>query len=528
MPNTQYSIDFWKQVATEFKNADGVIFDLFNEPYPGNNARDNADAWDCWLKGTAGGKCFGIAYEVAGMQALVDAVRSTDAKNLIMLGGLQYSNDMSQFLTHRPVDKFSNYAAAIHTYNFNYCKTQACWDQYYAPVAAALPLIAGEFGQNDALGTFVTPLVAWFQSKNIHYIAWEWNTADQKAGPAVISNYDGTCTVDFGCSVKRIFTNSNAPTAVPPPDSGSDATSCTKTTPSSENCAPNPNCCEAGKQCYEKNAYWASCQPSCIPGKPQAFDGNTDTWTCNLLSITTTVPSTTTTRVTSTAPVVVPSSSTSSTAPPLQSTSTAASSTKAPNYPPAGNPSSANPFERTTSYYVNPTYKALLQSSIDSASGAVKSYLTNMKESPSAYWIDVMSKVTGSDTGSMEGILADASKKSKKQLVVFMVYDLPNRDCHAKASNGEICCTYNNDGSCNYDAGGDCVEGITKYKTQYIDPMFNVLSKYHNAVEIVLVIEPDSLPNFATNLGKGGRRKAYTYLSLSLFICLHYFLLILI
>ena len=27
-------------------------------------------------------------------------------------------------------------------------------------------------------------------------------------------------------------------------------------------------------------------------------------------------------------------------------------------------------------------------------------------------------------------------------MVLFMIYDLPNRDCHAKASNGEICCKY--------------------------------------------------------------------------------------
>jgi len=31
--------------------------------------------------------------------------------------------------------------------------------------------------------------------------------------------------------------------------------------------------------------------------------------------------------------------------------------------------------------------------------------------------------------------------------------------------------------------------------------MYAVLEKYQNAVDIVLVIEPDSLPNLATNLG---------------------------
>jgi len=85
--------------------------------------------------------------------------------------------------------------------------------------------------------------------------------------------------------------------------------------------------------------------------------------------------------------------------------------------------------------------------------------------------------------------------------VVLIVYDLPNRDCHAKASNGEICCTYNSDKTCNYDVGGDCAQGLTTYKSQYIDPLAKVLAQYQATVPIVLIIEPDSLPNLATNQG---------------------------
>ena len=69
----------------------------------------------------------------------------------------------------------------------------------------------------------------------------------------------------------------------------------------------------------------------------------------------------------------------------------------------------------------------------------------------------------------------------------------------AKASNGEICCTYNSDGTCNYIAAGDCANGIAEYTSTYIDPLYSVLSRYDQLVEIVLIIEPDSLPNLATN-----------------------------
>ena len=85
--------------------------------------------------------------------------------------------------------------------------------------------------------------------------------------------------------------------------------------------------------------------------------------------------------------------------------------------------------------------------------------------------------------------------------VVLIVYDLPNRDCHAKASNGEICCTYNADKTCNYDASGDCSDGIKEYQTTYIDPLVTLFAQYNGKVPIVAVIEPDSLPNLATNQG---------------------------
>ena len=125
-----------------------------------------------------------------------------------------------------------------------------------------------------------------------------------------------------------------------------------------------------------------------------------------------------------------------------------------------------------------------------------------MKDQASAYWLDKKNKITGThDTSTMEGILADAASKRTKQLVTFIVYDLPNRDCHAKASNGEICCTYNSDGTCNYGAQGDCAAGIKEYQSQYIDAIYGVLAHYQNTVDIVLIIEPDSLPNLATNTG---------------------------
>mmetsp|Transcript_34574 Transcript_34574/g.73653 ORF Transcript_34574/g.73653 Transcript_34574/m.73653 type:complete len:498 (+) Transcript_34574:162-1655(+) len=159
----------------------------------------------------------------------------------------------------------------------------------------------------------------------------------------------------------------------------------------------------------------------------------------------------------------------------------------------------SNPFQ-DRSYYVNPSFHTDLEISMAAAEPDVKATLAAMGDTPSAYWLDVKSKIRGTGTTkTMEGILQDALTKSPVPLVTFIVYDLPNRDCKAKASNGEICCTYKEDGRCDYWATGDCAAGLQEYETEYIDPIADVLFEYQNSVPIVLIIEPDSLPNLVTN-----------------------------
>lgn len=63
----------------------------------------------------------------------------------------------------------------------------------------------------------------------------------------------------------------------------------------------------------------------------------------------------------------------------------------------------------------------------------------------------------------------------------LVIYDLPGRDCAAKASNGEL-----------------KVGELSRYKSEYIDPIVTIL-KAHPNTAFALVIEPDSLPNLVTN-----------------------------
>ena len=84
------SLAFWKDVAHTYKNHPAVIFDLFNEP-PGVK-------WEVWRDGGRvtetskdGSK---HEYEAVGMQALLDTVRGTGARNVVIVGGLDYAANL--------------------------------------------------------------------------------------------------------------------------------------------------------------------------------------------------------------------------------------------------------------------------------------------------------------------------------------------------------------------------------------------------------------------------------------------------
>jgi endoglucanase len=193
MPDAAGAIPFWTSVASTFKGNNSVIFDLFNEPYPEQADHGNlAEGWQCWLKG---GSCAGISYPVAGMQSMVNAVRSTGASNVLMLGGLTWSNDLDGWLSHEPVDPDHNLAASWHSYNFNACSTQACWTSQIAPLIAKVPLIAGEIGENNCQDSYIASLTSWLNSEHASYLAWAWNTDfNCYSGPGLINNYNGTPT----------------------------------------------------------------------------------------------------------------------------------------------------------------------------------------------------------------------------------------------------------------------------------------------------------------------------------------------
>ncbi len=210
MANADHSIEFWKSVATTFKDDPGVIYDLFNEPYL-NHAKLSTDAWSCWLSGcTVDGGDGGLSgkWQSAGMQQMIDAVRAAGSKQPVMVGGLEWSNDLTGFLTHLPKDPEKQMIAAFHQYQGNACGSDTCWKSTLAAIAAKLPLVTGELGEDDCGHAFTDSYMDWADGAGVSYLMWTWNAWGNPSATScgtmkfpLIADWNGTPT-PYGIAFK--------------------------------------------------------------------------------------------------------------------------------------------------------------------------------------------------------------------------------------------------------------------------------------------------------------------------------------
>jgi cellulose 1,4-beta-cellobiosidase len=166
-------------------------------------------------------------------------------------------------------------------------------------------------------------------------------------------------------------------------------------------------------------------------------------------------------------------------------TETAAGSTTTPSHV-------TNPFTGST-WYVNPNYTTEVATSAAGASGTLAAQMTLVGQQSTGVWLDHIGAIYGgtanSNRMSLQQQLATAvsvESGSTPIIVPLVIYDLPNRDCAALASNGELTVANN---------------GLQYYEQDYINPIAQILTDYeHTNIRVVAVIEPDSLPNLVTNL----------------------------
>ena len=113
-----FTLAFWKQVATYFKDTPHIIFEICNEP---------ADITPSIWRSSA--------------QEIVTLIRSVGAEQLVIVGGVEYSKDLF-WVKGSPVDG-ENIAYAAHIYPAH---SASAWDAWFGDVSAKVPVLATEWG----------------------------------------------------------------------------------------------------------------------------------------------------------------------------------------------------------------------------------------------------------------------------------------------------------------------------------------------------------------------------------------------
>jgi endoglucanase len=202
------SDDFWSSVARTFKKDRAMVFDLFNEPYSRYMAFDLT--LDCWRNGGCNAPRAhilqpfdGSTFVTIGMQAMVDAIRAAGAKQPIIVSGRDFANDVAGWLDNRPRD--GQLIAGWHNYNHQPCNTQACWDSTVAPVAMQVPVVSGEFAENDCTTAYDDSFMKWADERGIGYLMWAWWILPQKGCslPVLLRNVRGDPRKPNGKALKR-------------------------------------------------------------------------------------------------------------------------------------------------------------------------------------------------------------------------------------------------------------------------------------------------------------------------------------
>jgi cellulose 1,4-beta-cellobiosidase len=149
--------------------------------------------------------------------------------------------------------------------------------------------------------------------------------------------------------------------------------------------------------------------------------------------------------------------------------------------PGGGEGSRRNPF-LDVNFFLNPEY-------VDNVEATAKAFpaeaeaIRKVKQYPTGLWLDSIAHVA-----NLPLWLAEARKQQqasgKPTLSLVVVYDMPDRDCAAKSSAGELKVSEN---------------GAARYRTEFIDVIVNHFKNYSD-LPIAVILEPDSLGNLVTNM----------------------------
>jgi hypothetical protein len=176
MPTAEHTT-FWNNLSKDAFFKDGrIIFELYNEP---TGDFTQLQAW---------------------MQTTAQTIRANGATNLILVGGVDYSYDISGYVG-KPVTGQGAVAYVTHPYIF---KSSPGDQVAFLTPATTLPVVATEFGDANVEGFHTIPAtqcdagiysnyITKFEGAGMSWTSWAWIVDEWGCGfPQLIADYSGT------------------------------------------------------------------------------------------------------------------------------------------------------------------------------------------------------------------------------------------------------------------------------------------------------------------------------------------------
>lgn len=202
------SITFWQSICKVYGNNPNVLLGLYNEPHD--------ITWEQWKNG-------GLiqhkaeAFHAPGFQQLVQVIRDTGARNICIVGGMDWAYDLTGINNGYALTD-TNSAGTFngngimydaHVYPF---KTE--WDVFVECIKEQYPILIGECGWFDPEWyrdkiepdwyaephkTWCPKLLNWIEENQFNWTAWSFHI---KADPNLLSDWNYKPTSEWGVYAK--------------------------------------------------------------------------------------------------------------------------------------------------------------------------------------------------------------------------------------------------------------------------------------------------------------------------------------
>ena len=210
------SLLFWRDLAERYKNHPNVLFGLFNEP--------REIGWDLWMNGgmltsvcEVEGERRVNTFETPGMKKILETVRECGAKNVAVIGGLDWAFTFDGMKDGYLIEDTQGNGIILDSHIYPWKSMD--WEKHVACMSDLYPILIGECGhsgefmrpenpQKEISSIWVPKLLAWIESKRFHATAWDFH---HQAGPCLVENLeDFTPTPYWGRYYKEFLARRTA------------------------------------------------------------------------------------------------------------------------------------------------------------------------------------------------------------------------------------------------------------------------------------------------------------------------------